>query len=248
MICISPSMPSCNRSPSQSSKRGGRIRGSRRRSADPRPRDGELLAAASHRRGWRGSVEYLAAATEPYEAGSTLKPFTLAALLAEGLATLTDSVDTGAGIYRTAGRTIHDETSHGWLTLEKILAVSSNVGMAKFAERLPEGVQFSYLRDFGFGTPRESRIRPSLRAFAATLAVVCAEPCFAGHRLRGRGDAASVGMAYGTLPTVESDAASARARGAQPPGRGPLEDRAGGHPGSCLRTLPRAFARCWRTP
>ncbi len=117
------------------------------------PETGELLAAASHRRGWKGSVAYLAAATEPYEAGSTLKPFTLAALLAEGLATLTDSVDTGKGIYRTAGRTIHDETSHGWLTLERILAVSSNVGMAKFAERLPEGVQFSYLRDFGFGTP-----------------------------------------------------------------------------------------------
>jgi cell division protein FtsI (penicillin-binding protein 3) len=39
------------------------------------------------------------------------------------------------------------------LTLEKTLAVSSNVGMAKFSERLPEGVQFSYLRNFGFGTP-----------------------------------------------------------------------------------------------
>jgi len=118
-----------------------------------KPGTGELLAAASHRRRWRGSIEHLTAATEPYEAGSTLKPFTLAALLAEDLATLSDSVDTGKGIYRTAGRTIHDDTPHGWLTLEKILAVSSNVGMAKFAERLPEGVQFSYLRNFGFGTP-----------------------------------------------------------------------------------------------
>ncbi len=117
------------------------------------PENGELLAAASHRRGWRGSDEYLAAATEPYEAGSTLKPFTLAALLTEDLASLSDSVDTGVGVYRTAGRTIHDETSHGWLTLEETLAVSSNVGMAKFAERLPEGLQFSYLRNFGFGTP-----------------------------------------------------------------------------------------------
>jgi cell division protein FtsI (penicillin-binding protein 3) len=117
------------------------------------PETGELLAAASHRRSWRASVEYLTAATEPYEAGSTLKPFTLAALRAENLATLSDSVDTGAGVFRTNGRTIHDDDPHGWLTLEKTLTVSSNVGMAKFAERLPEGVQFSYLRNFGFGTP-----------------------------------------------------------------------------------------------
>lgn len=117
------------------------------------PQTGELLAAASYRRAWRAASEVLTAATEPYEAGSTLKPFTLAALLAEDLATLSDSVDTGTGVYRTAGRTIHDERAHGWLTLGETVALSSNVGMAKFAERLPQGVQFSYLRNFGFGTP-----------------------------------------------------------------------------------------------
>jgi cell division protein FtsI (penicillin-binding protein 3) len=117
------------------------------------PRTGELLAAASRRRGRNGRFAHLTAATEPYEAGSTLKPFTASALLAEGLADLSDQVDTGKGVYRTAGRTIHDENPHGRLTLRDVLAVSSNVGMAKFAERLPEGVQFSYLRNFGFGTP-----------------------------------------------------------------------------------------------
>jgi cell division protein FtsI (penicillin-binding protein 3) len=117
------------------------------------PRSGELLAAASLRVGRPRWIPHLAAATEPYEAGSTLKPFTAAALLAEGLASLSDSVDTGGGLYRTAGRTIHDEHPRGWLTLRETLTVSSNVGMAKFAERLPEGVQFSYLRAFGFGTP-----------------------------------------------------------------------------------------------
>ncbi len=117
------------------------------------PRTGELLAAASRRRGSRGATTNLAAATEPYEAGSTLKPFTVAALLAEGLATLDDHVDTGNGRYRAAGRTIRDEHPHGRVTLAQALAVSSNVAMAKFAERLPEAVQFSYLRNFGFGTP-----------------------------------------------------------------------------------------------
>ncbi len=115
------------------------------------PNSGELLAAVSRRRGRR--IPSLTAVTEPYEAGSTLKPFTAAALLAEGLAELTDSVDTGNGRYRSAGRTIRDDNPRGRLSLAQTLALSSNVGMALFAERLPEGVQYRYLRDFGFGTP-----------------------------------------------------------------------------------------------
>jgi cell division protein FtsI (penicillin-binding protein 3) len=117
------------------------------------PKTGELLAAAGRRERLRGREPYLTAATEPYEAGSTLKPFTVAALLAEGLAELSDSVDTGVGLYRAAGRTIRDGTPHGRLSLAQTLEVSSNVGMAIFSERIPKGVQFSYLRNFGFGTP-----------------------------------------------------------------------------------------------
>lgn len=119
------------------------------------PNTGELLAVASRRVGRPPHLAHLAAATEPYEAGSTLKPFTAAALLQEELADLSDIVDTGSGLYRTAGRTIHDEHPHGKLSLAQTLTVSSNVGMAMFAERLPKGVQFSYLRDFGFGTPTD---------------------------------------------------------------------------------------------
>jgi len=115
------------------------------------PKTGDVLAAVSRRRGRR--LPNLTAASEPYEAGSTLKPFTAAALLAEGLVEPSDSVDTGKGAYRTAGRTIHDVTPHGRLSLAQTLALSSNVGMAMFAERLPRGVQYGYLRDFGFGTP-----------------------------------------------------------------------------------------------
>jgi len=117
------------------------------------PKSGEILAAASQRDDFVGGVPHLTAATEPYEAGSTLKPFTTSALLAEGLAQLTDSVDTGNGVYRTAGRTLHDDHHKGFISLRQTLAVSSNVGMAMFAERLPEGEQFTYLRNFGFGTP-----------------------------------------------------------------------------------------------
>ncbi len=117
------------------------------------PRTGEVLAAASRRRGVDETFRNFTAATEPYEAGSTLKPFTAAALLAEGLAELSDTVDTGNGLYLTSGRTIHDETPHGELSLAQTLTLSSNVGMAKFSERLSRGTQYSFLRAFGFGTP-----------------------------------------------------------------------------------------------
>lgn len=114
------------------------------------PKTGEVLAAVSRR---QSPIPHLTAVTEPYEPGSTLKPFTAAALLAEGLAELSDTVDTGLGTYRVSGRTIHDSNPYGRLSLAQVLELSSNVGMAKFAERLQAGVQFSYLRNFGLGTP-----------------------------------------------------------------------------------------------
>lgn len=114
------------------------------------PHTGDLLAAASLRP--RGRV--LSSVTEPYEPGSTLKPFAVAALLAERRATLQDSVFAENGAWRTeGGRTIYDVHPYGRLSLADALRVSSNVGIAKMAARLTPGEQYRYLRDLGFGTP-----------------------------------------------------------------------------------------------
>lgn len=115
------------------------------------PFSGDLLAAAS-RRG--GHARSLAAASEPYEPGSTLKPFLLAALLAEGRVSLSETVDCENGAWLAGnGRVVHDVHPYGRLTVGDALRVSSNVAMAKLATRLPPREQFGYLRDFGFGTP-----------------------------------------------------------------------------------------------
>jgi cell division protein FtsI (penicillin-binding protein 3) len=114
------------------------------------PRTGEMLAAASR----RGEVRNLAAITEPYEPGSTLKPFMAAALLAEGLADLTDVIDAEDGRWRDEnGRVITDSHASDSLQLREVLIHSSNIGIVKFSSRLQPGVQYQYLRDFGFGTP-----------------------------------------------------------------------------------------------
>lgn len=114
------------------------------------PRTGEILAAASH---WNSGPRHWRGATEPYEPGSTMKPFFVAALLGEGQGTLGDSVHGEYGVYRIGTRTISDVRSHSWLTLRDALRVSSNIVIAKLADRLTPAQQYGYLRDFGFGTP-----------------------------------------------------------------------------------------------
>ncbi|MGI9189712.1 MAG: penicillin-binding transpeptidase domain-containing protein [Longimicrobiaceae bacterium] len=115
------------------------------------PHSGDLLAAVSRR---KGHARSLAAASEPYEPGSTLKPFLLAALLAEERVSLSETVDCENGAWLAGnGRVVHDVHPYGRLTVGDALRVSSNVAMAKLASRLPPGEQFGYLRDFGFGTP-----------------------------------------------------------------------------------------------
>lgn len=113
------------------------------------PQTGEILAAVSRgredrARNWRG-------VTEPYEPGSTIKPFTVAGLLALGRATLADSVFGEEGEYERLRLT--DSHPHGWLTLADALRESSNIAVAKMAERLEPGEQYVTLRNFGFGSP-----------------------------------------------------------------------------------------------
>jgi cell division protein FtsI (penicillin-binding protein 3) len=115
------------------------------------PGTGEVLAAVSRvgearARNWR-------AVTEPYEPGSTIKPFTVAALLRLERARFTDSVFGEEGRYQLHGRTLTDVKPLGWVTLEEALRLSSNVAVAKAAARLAPHEHYLALRDFGFGSP-----------------------------------------------------------------------------------------------
>jgi cell division protein FtsI (penicillin-binding protein 3) len=115
------------------------------------PATGEVLAAVSRRS--EGAARNWGAVTVPYEPGSTLKPFTVAMLLAERRGALGDSIFAENGQYTTHGRTITDVHPHGWLTLAEALRESSNIGIAKAAEALAPQMQYDYLRRFGFGSP-----------------------------------------------------------------------------------------------
>jgi cell division protein FtsI (penicillin-binding protein 3) len=89
----------------------------------------------------------------PYEPGSTLKPFTVAAVLEEGVGTLGDSLYGEQGSWTIHGRTIRDVHAMGWMTMADALRESSNIGIAKTSTRLTHEAHYAQLRSFGFGSP-----------------------------------------------------------------------------------------------
>jgi cell division protein FtsI (penicillin-binding protein 3) len=114
------------------------------------PRTGEVLAVASRRAD--GSAPPTAF-TGVFEPGSTAKIFAAAALLEAGLVGERDSVFAEQGVWVQPHRIIRDEHPAGWLSLPAVIQVSSNIGIAKFIQRLSPVQQYEMLRNFGFGAP-----------------------------------------------------------------------------------------------
>ncbi|GBD33530.1 Penicillin-binding protein PbpB [bacterium HR33] len=115
-----------------------------------RPQTGEVLAVASRRAD--GSLPP-SAFTTVFEPGSTAKIFVAAALLEYGVAGPYDSVFGERGRYVQGSRVIVDDHPEGWMSLARVIEVSSNIGIVKFAGRLSPEQQYRMLRAFGLGTP-----------------------------------------------------------------------------------------------
>lgn len=115
------------------------------------PHNGDILAMASRRLDPRQTSA--TPLSDPFEPGSTAKPFLAAGLLERGKVRDADSVDTGNGVFTVNGREIHDEHLIGRAPLADVLRWSSNIGIVKFSQRLSEREEFETLRDFGFGMP-----------------------------------------------------------------------------------------------
>jgi cell division protein FtsI (penicillin-binding protein 3) len=115
------------------------------------PRTGAIRCMASRRAG--GRVGGTAALTEPFEPGSTLKPFYAARLVERGLAKPDEQIETFNGRFEINGRVLTDVHKAHRMTLSEVIRFSSNIGIARFAERLSDGEMYELLRDLGFGTP-----------------------------------------------------------------------------------------------
>jgi cell division protein FtsI (penicillin-binding protein 3) len=107
--------------------------------------------------------------TDTFEPGSTMKPFTVAAALETGRVKPETRIQTAPGKLTIGDRTIGDAHPHGVLTVEEVVAKSSNVGTAKIALDLPAQTLWETYTALGFGqAPRlgfpgavAGRLRPA---------------------------------------------------------------------------------------
>jgi cell division protein FtsI (penicillin-binding protein 3) len=121
-------------------------------------RTGELLALANwpdfdpDKHGKVDPNQYRdRAVTDTFEPGSTLKPFSIATAIETGVVRPDTVIDTAPGRIVIGGRTITDEHPHDALTVEQVLAKSSNVGTTKIALQMPAQAIWETLTAVGFG-------------------------------------------------------------------------------------------------
>ena len=115
------------------------------------PQTGEVRAMASRRADPLSTSA--TALTEPYEPGSTLKPFVAARLLDMHRARVDEVMNTYNGKWELNGRKIEDDHPAPSFSLADVIRYSSNIGIVQFAMRFSPREQYELLRDVGFGTP-----------------------------------------------------------------------------------------------
>jgi cell division protein FtsI (penicillin-binding protein 3) len=93
--------------------------------------------------------------TDTFDPGSTFKIFVVAAALEEGLFTPQDRVFCEKGEYKVSNHIIHDHKAYEWLTVDKVIKYSSNIGTVKISEKLGRNNMYEYLKRFNFGEPTE---------------------------------------------------------------------------------------------
>jgi cell division protein FtsI (penicillin-binding protein 3) len=114
---------------------------------------GEILALAqspSYRH-----VKKVTALTDGYEPGSTLKPLMIASAINKGISKITDNVFGHYGKFTLQGRTISEaeaKEKFGYISLKKVIEVSSNIGAAEEALKIGADRYVASLKELGFGS------------------------------------------------------------------------------------------------
>jgi cell division protein FtsI/penicillin-binding protein 2 len=123
-----------------------------------RPSTGEILAMAnfpafdpndigSSKAGWRRNR----AITDSFEPGSTFKALTIGAALDSGVVSLAEQIDCENGFFDHGGLPLRDLYRYDHLTVEYVLAKSSNIGAAKIGLRMGVPALYEGVRRFGIG-------------------------------------------------------------------------------------------------
>ncbi len=95
------------------------------------------------------------ALSEPFEPGSTVKPFTIAAALEAGVITERTVIDTTPGFVYVGRKKIRDAANYGPIDPATILMKSSNVGTTKIALTMPAERLWKFFYRLGLGLDSE---------------------------------------------------------------------------------------------
>lgn len=87
------------------------------------------------------------------EPGSSFKPVIVAAALATGAVGPFDRIDCSGGGVQVAGVFMRDHAHYGWLSVGQVIALSSNAGSIRIAQRLSPASLSGTIRALGFGSP-----------------------------------------------------------------------------------------------
>ncbi len=100
------------------------------------------------------------AVTDVFEPGSIVKPLVWAAAVEAGLASPEEMIDcSDEGWYKPErGPILRDAHPHGTISWDQVLIVSSNIGMARVAERMGKRELHHILASYGFGKPTASKL------------------------------------------------------------------------------------------
>lgn len=93
------------------------------------------------------------AVTDPFEPGSTIKPFTVAAALAHRSFDPHRVIDTAPGYMRVANHTVRDVHNYGALDMAGVIRKSSNVGAVQIGLSMTPAQMWESFAGFGFGVP-----------------------------------------------------------------------------------------------
>jgi cell division protein FtsI (penicillin-binding protein 3) len=121
-------------------------------------RTGEVLALVNHpsyNPNDRSSISLSQtrnrALTDVFEPGSTVKPLTLVAALESGAYTPDTLIDTSPGRIRVGSKVLLDPVNYGEISVARVVAKSSQVGIVKMAMQLDEQAVWKTFNRFGLG-------------------------------------------------------------------------------------------------
>jgi len=122
-----------------------------------RPKTGEFLAIAhfpqfnpNNFKNYNNTLFRNRAVTDAFEPGSAMKVFTAAAALENGFGPKSIFFCEN-GTYKIGAFTIRDTHPYDWLSINKIIKFSSNIGVTKIGEKIGDKTLHKYLTAFGFG-------------------------------------------------------------------------------------------------